>query len=139
MARLGNEAKRLNGLNVLNMRLASFHPAVSRRDQDEFLRQNHQAVKRHETDTLRGPSSSRSSIEITPLVLNRWIFCEFSSLHEDSALTPILLGSAPFTPFTGGVIVRVGGFLRGTHFSRHISQVHSDARPGGRAAAHGVD
>lgn len=27
MARLGNEAKRLNGLNVLNMRLASFHPA----------------------------------------------------------------------------------------------------------------
>ena len=71
MARLGNEAKRLNGLNVLNMRLASFHPAVSRRDQDEFLRQNHQAVKRHETDTLRGPSSSRSSIEITPLVLDR--------------------------------------------------------------------
>ena len=28
-----NEAKRLNGLNVLNTRLALFHPAVSRRDQ----------------------------------------------------------------------------------------------------------
>ena len=58
-------------------------------------------------------------------------FASLSSLHEDSALTPILLRSAPFTPFTGGVIVRVGDFLRGAHFFRHISQVHSDARPGG--------
>jgi hypothetical protein len=31
--RLGRSAKRLNGLNVLNTRLASFHPTVSRRDQ----------------------------------------------------------------------------------------------------------
>src|SRR5688572_20393004 len=47
--------------------------------------------------------------------------------------------SAPGTPFTGGIIVRIRSFLGWAQSFRHISQVHSDARPSRRAAAHRID
>src|SRR2546430_985992 len=54
-------------------------------------------------------------------------------------LALMLLRSASAAPFTRRILIRVGGFLRGAQPFRHISQVHSDAGPGGRPAAHGVD
>src|SRR5688500_4013532 len=54
-------------------------------------------------------------------------------------LALLLLRSAPVTPFTRRVLIRIGGFLRRAQFFRHISEVHSDAGPGRRPATHGVD
>src|SRR5438132_2593666 len=62
-------------------------------------------------------------------------FANFGS--RTLALMP--LRSAPVTPFTRRILIRIGGFLRRAQPFRHIAQVNSDAGPGGRPAAHGVD
>src|SRR5439155_16665388 len=54
-------------------------------------------------------------------------------------LALMLLRSASLAPFTRRIPIRVWGFLRWAQPFRHISEVHSDAGPGGRPAAHGVD
>ena len=41
-------------------------------------------------------------------------------------------------PLAGGILVRIGRFLRRPHF-RHVAQVDADAGPGRRTASHRVD
>ena len=48
-----------------------------------------------------------------------------------NSLSLILLRSAPVTPFTGGIVIRVGSFLRWPQSFRNVPQVDSDAGPGG--------
>ena len=43
------------------------------------------------------------------------------------------------TPFPGRIVVRVGGLLCRPLVFGHVLKVDADARPGRRAAAHGVD
>src|SRR5262245_31491418 len=49
------------------------------------------------------------------------------------------LGPPPAPPLARRVVVRVGRLLRWPHGLRNVPEVHPDARPGGRPAAHRVD
>ena len=49
------------------------------------------------------------------------------------------LAPARFAPFPRRIVVRIGSLLRRPQLFRHMAQVHADARPGGRPAAHRID
>lgn len=42
-------------------------------------------------------------------------------------------------PGAGGVVVGVGGFLRGSELFGDVAEVDTDSSPGGGTAPHGVD
>src|SRR4051794_223332 len=58
-----------------------------------------------------------------------------------SAVSAALLSSAAAlcTPLPRRIVIRVGCFRRGTKLVRYVAQVHTNARPCRRAAAHGID